>query len=195
MGYEEIRDKADEMNSMLIFTSSFVQQDFVEALSLKGLHQVENLALVISAINYLFKDINEKTIIEGLKKVENPYRFEYFEDKNLIVDACHNPNGAKALRENLDYYYPNEKRRFIFGCLKNKDYKKMMNILFREGDEIYIDDLIDMNVNGEGKLGKVVDVYNYGASDVVEIKWEDGKTETVPFTEDFIQEIDKNNNV
>lgn len=62
-------------------------------------------------------------------------------------------------------------------------------------DEIYIDDLIDMNVNGEGKLGKVVDVYNYGASDVVEIKWEDGKTETVPFTEDFIQEIDKNNNV
>ena len=40
----------------------------------------------------------------------------------------------------------------------------------------------------------LVDGYNYGASDVVEIKWEDGKTETIPFTEDFIQEIDKNNN-
>ena len=140
MGYEEIRDKADEMNSMLIFTSSFVQQDFVEALSLKGLHQVENLALVISAINYLFKDINEKTIIEGLKKVENPYRFEYFEDKNLIIDACHNPNGAKALRENLDYFYPNEKRRFIFGALKTKDYAKMMEVLFQAGDEVYLNE-------------------------------------------------------
>ena len=63
MGYEAIRDRADELNSMLIFTSPFVPQDFVEALSLKGLHQIENLALVLSAINYLFKDIDENTII------------------------------------------------------------------------------------------------------------------------------------
>ena len=28
-------------------------------------------------------------------------------------------------------------RCFIFGCLRNKDYKKMMEILFSEGDEIY----------------------------------------------------------
>ena len=45
MGYEEIRDRADELDSLLLFTSPFVQQDFVEALALKGLHQVENLAL------------------------------------------------------------------------------------------------------------------------------------------------------
>ena len=102
------------------------------------LHQIENLALALTAINYLFKDITTDTIIKGLKKVKNPFRFEYLKEKNLIIDASHNPNGIKALRENLDYYYPNEKRRFIFGCLKNKDYKKMMNILFREGDEIYL---------------------------------------------------------
>ena len=72
-----------------------------------------NMRKVIFFFRYLQKD-NEKTIIEGLKKVENPYRFQYFEDKNLIVDASHNPNGIKALRDNLDYYYPNEKRRFIF---------------------------------------------------------------------------------
>jgi len=138
MGYEAIRDRADELNSMLLFTSPFVPQEFVEALSLKGLHQIENLALALTAINYLFKDINSETIINGLKKVKNPCRFEYFAEKNLIVDASHNPNGIKALRENLDYFYPNENRRYVFGCLKNKDYKKMMNILFREGDEIYL---------------------------------------------------------
>lgn len=140
MGYEEIRDKADELDSMLLFTSPFVPQEFVEALSLKGLHQIENLALVMTAINYLFKDIDENTIKEGLKKVKNPCRFEYFEDKNLIIDASHNPNGIKALRDNLDFYFPNQKRRFIFGCLKNKDYSKMMEILFEDGDEVYLNE-------------------------------------------------------
>lgn len=140
MGYEEIRDRADELDSLLLFTSPFVQQDFVEALALKGLHQVENSALVITAINYLFKDIDETTIKSGLAKVKNPYRFEYFADKNLIVDVSHNPNGIRALRESLDYYYPNEKRRFVFGCLKNKDYETMMSILFQDGDEVYLNE-------------------------------------------------------
>ena len=140
MGYEAIRDKADEMNSMFIFTSPFVPQDFVDALALKGLHQIENLALVLSAINYLFKDIDENTIKRGLMKVKNPCRFEYFEDKNLIIDASHNPNGIKALRDNLDYYYPNQKRRFVFGCLRTKDYAKMMQLLFQEGDEVYLNE-------------------------------------------------------
>ncbi len=140
MGYEEIRDRADELDSMLLFTSPFVPQDFVEALALKGLHQIENLALVLTAINYLFKDIDEITIKKGLMKVKNPCRFEYVPEKNLIIDASHNPNGIKALRENLDYFYPNQKRRFIFGCLKNKDYEKMMEILFQNGDEVYLNE-------------------------------------------------------
>ena len=138
MGYEAIKDRADQMDSMFILSTPFVKPEYIEALSLKGLHQRENLALAINAINYLFKDISEDTIIEGIKKVKNPYRFQYFSKENLIVDASHNPNGIKALRENLDYYFPIENRRFVFGCLKNKDYSKMMEILFRENDEVFL---------------------------------------------------------
>ncbi len=138
MGYEAIRDKADEMDAMFILTTPFVIPEFINALSLKGSHQIENLALVINAINYLFKGIDDRTIVEGLQKVKHPCRFEFFAGKNLIVDASHNPNGIEALRNNLDFYYPNEERRFIFGCLKNKDYEKMMNLLFTSGDEIYL---------------------------------------------------------
>ena len=138
MGYEAIRDKADECNSMFILTSPYVNPDYSEALALKGQHQTENLALVITAIEYLFKDITTETIKSGLKKVKHPCRFEYRRDKNLIIDASHNPNGITALRNNLDLYFPNEKRRFVFGALKTKDYEKMMDILFREGDEIYL---------------------------------------------------------
>ena len=138
MGYEAIKDKADEMNSLFIFASPFVKPEFINALALKGMHQQDNLALAISAVNYLFKEISDDIIIEALKKVKNPARFQYFEDRKLIIDASHNPNGVKALRDNLDYYFPNEKRRFIFGCLKTKDYESMMKILFREEDEVYL---------------------------------------------------------
>ena len=146
MGYEAIKDKADEMNSMFILATPFVKPEFIDALSLKGNHQVENLALAVNAINYLFKDISDETIIEGLKKVKNPCRFQYFPIENLIVDASHNPNGVQALRDNLDDYFSSEKRRFVFGCLKNKDYSKMMNILFREDDEIYLNEFDYPNV-------------------------------------------------
>ena len=138
MGYEVIKDKADEADSMLIFTPPYVEPEYAEALSLKGEHQRENLALVITAINYLFGNISKETIIEGLKKVKHPCRFEYIKEKNLIIDASHNPNGIEALRNNLDKYFPNQKRRFVFGCLRTKDYEKMMNVLFREGDEVYL---------------------------------------------------------
>lgn len=138
MGFEVIKDTADKLDSLLILTPNNVQKDYVEALSLKGLHQRENLSLALAAIEYLFPNIQKEVILNGLSKVKNPFRFEYFKDKNLIVDASHNPNGILALRENLDYYFPNEKRRFVFGCLRTKDYKKMMEILFREGDEVYL---------------------------------------------------------
>lgn len=140
MGYEAIRDRADDLNSMLIFVSPFVPQYFSDALVLKGKHQLDNLALVLAAIQYIYPQISDKTIKNGLMKVKHPYRFEYFEDKNLIIDACHNPNGVQALRDNLDLYFTTQKRRFVFGALKRKDYKKMMEILFRKGDEIYLNE-------------------------------------------------------
>ncbi len=137
-GCESIKQRADELNSLLILSGQTVYKEFVEALSLKGLHQRENLSLAITAINYLYPEITSDIILKALPKVKNPCRFEYFKNKNLIVDASHNPNGVKALRENLDYYFPNQKRRFVFGCLNTKDYKSMMEILFRVGDEVYL---------------------------------------------------------
>lgn len=138
MGYEAIKDKADEMDSMFIMSTPFVEPQFAEALTLKGFHQIENLSLALNAINYLFKEISSEIIIKGLKSVNHPCRFEFIEEKNIIIDASHNPNGVQALRNNLDYYYPNQKRRFVFGALQTKNYEQMMNILFEEGDEVYL---------------------------------------------------------
>ena len=133
-GYEALKDKADECDSLFLMTAPF---EDTENLSLKGTYQQENLSLALAAIRLVFPEISQTVINEGLKKVKHPCRFQIIQDKNLIIDGSHNPNGALALRESLDFYYPDKKRRFVFGCLKNKDYKKMMEILFEKNDEIY----------------------------------------------------------
>ena len=132
-GYEEIKDKADECNSLFSLVTPF---EDTTNLSLKGTCQQENLSLALAAVRYLFPQIPESIIQEGISKVKHPCRFQLCGD-DLIIDASHNPNGALALRESLDFYYPDRKRCFVFGCLPNKDYKKMMEILFSQGDEIY----------------------------------------------------------
>ena len=54
----------------------------------------------------------------------------------------------------MDWYFPNQKRRFVFGCLKNKDYEKMMKLLFKEDDEIYLNEFEYPNAASYNELRK-----------------------------------------
>lgn len=133
-GREVYRDVTDELGSLLLMVAPFAP---TTELALKGSYQQENLSLALAAIEEVFPEVPQAVIDEGLRRVKHPCRFQYIEDKNLIIDGAHNPNGINSLRQSLDMYYPNTNRRFIFGCLKNKDYTKMVQSLFMQGDEIY----------------------------------------------------------
>lgn len=136
-GREAFYDKAMEVGAELEIVNLYISSQSYEKLSLKGSYQQENMALALAVIEKCFPQISQNTIEKGLQNVKHLCRFEYIEDKNLIIDGAHNPNGIKSLVESLDNYYPNTKRRFIFGCLKNKDYEKMLNILLSQKDEVY----------------------------------------------------------
>jgi 16S rRNA processing protein RimM len=60
-----------------------------------------------------------------------------------------------------------------------------------EDNEIYLNDLLNMRVISEGETGVITGSYNYGAGNVMEILWEDGKKSDIPFTEHYIKKIDK----
>ena len=125
-GYDIYREMADKNNSMLMMIAPFAD---TKNLALKGIYQQENLSLVLTVIEEFFPDISQSVIDEGLKNVQHPCRFQYIEDKNVLIDGAHNPNGVEALVQSLNYYYPDKKIRIIFGCLKNKDYEKMVKTL------------------------------------------------------------------
>ena len=125
-GREAFYDKAMEVGAELEIINPTVSSS---NLALKGVYQQENLALALAVIERCFPHIGQDIIEKGLKNVKHPCRFEYIKEKNLIIDGAHNPNGIAGLMQSLDMYYPNTKRRFIFGCLRNKEYEKMLNIL------------------------------------------------------------------
>lgn len=138
-GLKVIQEVANEKESQVFVVKAEPSTQLANANGLKGTYQKENLALVLKAIELLNQifNISPEMVENGLKNVTHPCRFEYIKEENILVDAAHNPDGTKALRESLDYYFPNKIFRFIFGCLKNKNYPEMMKNLFKENDEIY----------------------------------------------------------
>ena len=141
VGVEIIKKYAEEKNSPLYLVET--PEELPEC-SLLGLWQKENLSLALMAIEVIREDefkkgfkISDENIELGLKNVVHPCRFELLKEKNILIDGAHNPNGAKALRESLDYYFPNQSFNFVFGCLRNKNYQQMMKNLFTEKDEVY----------------------------------------------------------
>lgn len=106
-----------------------------------GLKQTENIKLIIKTVNYLKKaevKISEDTFASALKNVFIPARMQYIKEKNLLLDGAHNVDAIKGLKENLDFYFPNIQKAWIYGTLSTKEYDKNVNILFDEGDEVLL---------------------------------------------------------
>lgn len=175
-GREVYRDVTDKLGSLLLMVAPFAPTD---ELSLKGIYQQENLSLALAAIETVFPEISQNTIDEGLRNVKHPCRFQYIEDKNLIIDGAHNPNGINSLKQSLDMYYPNTMRRFIFGCLKNKDYTKMVQNLFEKGDEVYFYHFNHSNSCQAEDLQSVCPIESKILTPETEINFNDGKLNVI----------------
>jgi len=138
------KDKSSKLIQTKAFPTEFINnQNFalIENQKIKfnllGSHQGENLALALRAIECLNLDINNKTIQTALKNVSWRFRLEYHKEKNVLIDGAHNPSGISVLRNFLDENFNNTKKTFVFGCLKNKDYENMLDILIKNEDEFY----------------------------------------------------------
>jgi len=99
-------------------------------ISLLGEHQVRNACVAIKACEILqgkgFK-ITDETIRKGLKSTRWPGRMEVVNRNPLfIIDGAHNAEGAKALSNALNQYFPDKRKIFIIGVLKDKDYKSII---------------------------------------------------------------------
>ena len=133
-GLEVIKKVAELNNSKVIEVD---KNDVHYNLNLLGEHQKENTALALAIVKNIGLDIKEETIKKALNDVNWKFRLEYDKNKNILIDGAHNPSGIKALRDFLDKNFKDKKKIFLFGCLKNKDYKTMLDILIHPEDKLY----------------------------------------------------------
>lgn len=130
-GYSVIERITKEKNAKIVLSEPTELE-----CSLKGEHQKHNAGLAVTLARELM--VREDIITSALKYTKWRFRLEYFENKNVLIDAGHNPKGIQTLRKYLDDNFAESKKVFYFGCLKHKDYKNMLQTLIKEGDELKI---------------------------------------------------------
>ncbi|CAG8495383.1 12857_t:CDS:1 [Acaulospora colombiana] len=120
---------------------------------LLGDHQLSNAATAVTAIDLLrktearFFHITDDHIKDGMASTRWPGRLQYVDvssvvnggvtEKRLLVDAAHNPQGAKSLRDFVDKLLQDKdvpKVHWIYAATKGKDVQRCLGLLLRDGD-------------------------------------------------------------
>jgi dihydrofolate synthase/folylpolyglutamate synthase len=103
-----------------------------------GLHQGENIALSIAAIENLQMNglyITDEGIKEGIENIRIPGRMEIAGfNPTIILDGAHNIAGMNALKKTLKADFDIDKLVLIIGILSDKNIKKMLEIIIPIAD-------------------------------------------------------------
>lgn len=113
---------------------------------LAGSHQVRNTALAIAAAvelcNHHGYKFSARHIAEGIRNARWPGRLELFPGTAtraaVLLDVAHNPAGAWSLRSALSSYSGMGSRTLLFGCLRDKAFEEMAQILFPIFDRVVL---------------------------------------------------------
>ena len=114
--------------------------------ALAGTHQHRNTALAVAAVVELCNShgymINPQQIAEGIRATRWPGRLERFPRNALrcavLLDVAHNPAGAWTLRSALSSYTDARRKILLFGCLRDKAFSEMAQILFPVFDRVVL---------------------------------------------------------
>ncbi|MHA6667842.1 bifunctional folylpolyglutamate synthase/dihydrofolate synthase [Homoserinimonas sp. A447] len=103
-------------------------------LPLFGHHQAQNAAVAIAAVESFLGDgsqpISQDVVAEGFATVTSPGRLQLIGiEPSVIVDAAHNPHGAKAVAEAMGEYFTFEEIAIVLGVLEDKDTEHIIQAL------------------------------------------------------------------
>ncbi|MGH3706314.1 MAG: bifunctional folylpolyglutamate synthase/dihydrofolate synthase [Agromyces sp.] len=104
------------------------------ALPLFGRHQAENAAVAIAAVESFLgagtMRMADEVLQQGLGAVTSPGRLQMVgTEPPVLVDAAHNPHGARALVAALEEYFDFDEIVAVVGVLRDKDAKGIITAL------------------------------------------------------------------
>jgi dihydrofolate synthase/folylpolyglutamate synthase len=123
-----------------LFDYRGIKQHFSELnLALRGRHQRANAALALAALELAEGSfpISERVIRGGLQTVRWPGRLEVMlEQPRVILDGAHNPEGVRALVDELSNARAHRKIKLLFATMADKEWEIMLRGLTPVVDEV-----------------------------------------------------------
>ena len=156
--YDLAKKIASEKNSKLyIVTSLNIQTDMLNI----PLFQKENLSTALKVldildIKYNIKDFENCKLFGRMTKIS----------QDIIIDVGHNPLAAQAIYEELK----NQKYTLVYNSFKDKDYKRVLEILKPIIKKVEILDIQDSRIEKKDKLEAILKGLDIKYEDFKEIK-------------------------
>ncbi len=111
-------------------------------LGLLGKHQVANAAVVIAGLEILRehgRSIPEVAFRTAFQTTQIPGRIQILSERPLVIlDTAHNEASIAALVKTLDDHFPPLKRTFVFSSSRDKQWRKMLELLLPAGDRFIL---------------------------------------------------------
>lgn len=167
-GLDVIKQIADKKHSEIIFAdiNEFnIKKNKIHSglksyeMPLNALYQVYNAAIVFKTVEFLNQlgiFISEQALKTGLLNTKWSARFQFMEDKNLILDGAHNESGAICLRDSLDELFPDKKRIWIYASLNTKNFQSIVKTLFRPEDTVICAGFTSNNAVKSSEIGEFI---------------------------------------
>jgi dihydrofolate synthase/folylpolyglutamate synthase len=107
---------------------------------LLGTHQIYNAITAIEALEvikkYFCMSIFE--VEKGMREVKWPGRLELISEHPYVIrDGAHNEDAAKCLAQYLEKNFTNKRILYIIGVLRDKEYKKILEIMSPYSEDVY----------------------------------------------------------
>ncbi len=110
-------------------------------LPLHGKHQASNAAAALVAVEAFFgeQELDYEAVLAGFASVQSPGRCEVLHrDPTIIIDAAHNPHGAKALTETIQSEFTFDEVIGIFAAMGDKDVEGALIELEKVMDSVIV---------------------------------------------------------
>lgn len=110
-------------------------------LPLHGKHQASNAAAALVAVEAFFgeQELDYEAVLAGFANVQSPGRCEVLHrDPTIIIDAAHNPHGAKALTATIQSEFTFDEVIGIFAAMADKDVEGALIELEKVMDSVIV---------------------------------------------------------
>jgi dihydrofolate synthase/folylpolyglutamate synthase len=112
------------------------------SINLMGDHQFINGAISLCAAEVLSSSgfsVKEDSIRNALANIKWQGRLEVVNtNPTIILDGAHNPDSAEVLAEFFKSHYTDKKKILIFGVMKDKDYRKIIEKIVPFTDKVIL---------------------------------------------------------